>query len=114
MRCDDLLVHASVRGHGRADIARIDVLAVVEPVHHVPRELELSLDLRIRAEIVAAVDEHVVDQAPDFRQRFRRRIGELRLERLPLGLPLVLVESRLVHALCMRAARDPQTRRPVP
>jgi hypothetical protein len=65
-------------------------------------ELLHDLDLR-RLELVLLVEwvpmrlQHPGDELVDLRQRLCRRVGDERLERLPLGLPFVPVQPRIAH-----------------
>jgi hypothetical protein len=55
---------------------------------------------------VTALGQETLDQSVDLGQGFRRRVDDQGLECLPLGLPLVAIETWFSHENSMRAA-DP-------
>jgi len=92
-----------------ADIAGVHGLAGLDLPGDLPRGLERRENLginplvvdRLTAEGVAFFDEHSLDQIVELRQCLCRRLLEQGLERLPFGLPPVVVQTGLVHKACV-------------
>jgi hypothetical protein len=55
---------------------------------------------------IAALDQHSLDQALDFRQGLGRRVNDQGLEPLPFGFPVMSIKARFRHDKEMRIA-DP-------
>jgi len=55
---------------------------------------------------IAALDQHSLDQAVDFRQGLGRRVDDQGLEPLPLGFPVMPIKAGFAHDKEMRIA-DP-------
>jgi hypothetical protein len=92
-----------------ADVTRIDSLPGLDPADELARAPELTVDLRVDSGLEPSLGEHLLDQPPDLWQRLDRGVLKLWLERLPLGLPLVLVQARLSHPLSLRAEGSRET-----
>ncbi len=107
LRSDQELVERPVAVYGRGDIARGHTLRpCLDQPHHVTCSLKLRDDLAIVplagdgiVERVAALGQHPLDEMVELGQGLGRCVRHLFLERLPLGLPLVPVESWFEHRL---------------
>lgn len=107
------LVQIPVCGHRSADVARVDRLSALDVVRDPARLEELGHHFGIRGLVrlllgkrEPALGQHPLNQIVELRQRFRRRVDDERLQRLPLRLPLVSIEPWFDHGGKMRAA-DP-------